>query len=241
MTTPLPGSPCECEDSCAPQPTELDSLFASRGAQWWDNFYADKSRPVPFFCDAPDESLHEWIGARPIARGKALDIGSGNGRNSIFLAKCGFEVHAIDLSCTANDWLRQRADEAGVAVTVHHQSVFDVDFQPGGFDLIYDSGCFHHLPPHRRAGYVQIVANLLKPGGWFGLSCFRPEGGSGFTDAQVYERKSLGGGLGYNDVQLRQFWGAVLSIQVLRQMHVHETGSGLFGEAFLWALLAQKV
>jgi len=30
-------------------------------------------------------------------RGKALDVGAGEGRNSIFLAQNGFEVEAIDL------------------------------------------------------------------------------------------------------------------------------------------------
>jgi len=36
--------------------------------------------------------------------------------------------------------------------------------------------------------------------------CFRPEGGSGYTDQQVYERASLGGGLGYSEDRLRAMW-----------------------------------
>ncbi len=45
-----------------------------------------------------------------------------------------------------------------------------------------------------------------RPGGSFGLLCFRPEGGSGYTDRQVYQRASLGGGLGYPQDRLRSLW-----------------------------------
>jgi hypothetical protein len=83
----------------------------------------------------------------------------------------------------------------------------------------YDSGCFHHLPPHRRKDYAELVGSALKPGGSYGLVCFRPEGGSGYTDQQVYERASLGGGLGYSEDRLRALWDtAPFSLRVLRQM-----------------------
>jgi len=83
-------------------------------------------------------------------------------------------------------------------------------------------------------------ANALRPGAWFGLTCFRPEGGSGFTDAEVYERGSLGGGLGYTEERLRTIWSTRLDVQILRQMNKPGADSGLFGEDFLWVLLARK-
>jgi len=72
-----------------------------------------------------------------------------------------------------------------------------------GFDLAYDGGCFHHVAPHRRQSYVDVVAGLLRPGGCFGLICFSPEGGSGNSDAEFYDKRSLGGGLGYGEEQSR--------------------------------------
>jgi len=56
-------------------------------------------------------------------------------------------------------------------------------------------------PGADEAGRRHVRA-ALKPGGSYGLVCFRPEGGSGFTDQQVYERASLGGGLGYSEDHL---------------------------------------
>jgi hypothetical protein len=35
----------------------------------------------------------------------------------------------------------------------------------GPYDLIYDSGCLHHLPPHRRISYLALLERALAPGG----------------------------------------------------------------------------
>ena len=207
---------------------------------WWDSFYADRAKPCPFFVDAPDESLFEWVNGGLIRPGRALDLGCGHGRNAVFLARAGFDVEGVDFSQTAIDWAGERVKEAGVDVTLTCRSVFELDIRPGTCDLVYDSGCFHHMAPDQREPYVQLVANALKPGGWFGLTCFRPEGGSGYTDEDVYERGSLGGGLGYTEQRLREIWSQGLQVRQLRQMTKPAAGSGLFGEPFLWAMLARK-
>lgn len=219
----------------------LDALLAHRQSDWWDQFYANRAKPVPFFGPEPDECLSGWLADGIVPRaGAALDIGCGNGRNAVLLARSGFTVEGIDYSQAAIEWAGQRVREAGVTLSLRHASVFDFEVAPGSYDLIYDSGCFHHMPPHRRDGYVRLVAAALKPGAWFGMVCFRPEGGSGLSDDEVYERGTLGGGLGYSEARLREVWGDLFKIHELRPMRSQPAGSGLFGEAFLWALLAQK-
>jgi len=218
----------------------LDAWLANRGNEWWEGFYGDRAKSCPFFVDAPDESLTEWVDAGLQRPGRALDVGCGNGRNAIYLARHGFTVDGIDYAETAIKWAAERAYDAGVSVQLHCQSVFDLKIEAGSYGLIYDSGCFHHLPPHRRRTYVELVVKGLKPGGWFGLTCFRPEGGSGLSDREVYERRSLGGGLGYTEEQLRAVWSNGLQVRVVRQMKKPSVESGLFGVDFLWVLLAQK-
>jgi SAM-dependent methyltransferase len=221
--------------------TTLDvSLATAHAKQSWDSFYEDHAKPCTFFGTSPDESLSGWVHGGLLRPGRAVELGCGNGRNAIFLARQGFSVEAVDYSKTAVDWASERIAEAGVVVTLRHQSVFDLQLEPATCDLIYDSGCFHHIPPHRRSQYVDLVVSALKPGGWFGLTCFRPEGGSGFADYDVYERRSIGGGLGYTEERLREVWSRGLQVRVVRQMTKPSTESGLFGENFLWVLLAQK-
>ena len=220
--------------------TELDALLAGQKEDRWDTFYADRARPCVFFGGLPDENLNAWVNDGTILPGAALDLGCGNGRNAIFLARQGFAVEAVDYSPTAIEWARQRASDAKAQVLWHCKSVFEFEPQPGSFDLVYDSGCFHHIAPHRRHQYVDAVMHALKPGGWFGLTCFRPEGGGGYSDEEVYERRSLGGGLGYTEGRLRQIWSAGFRVHSICQMNEQEAESGLFGKSFLWSLLAQK-
>lgn len=221
-------------------PAAIDERLSELQGAWWDAFYADKTRPIPFFSHAPDESLAQWVDSRAIPVGLALDIGCGNGRNAIFLARAGFRVEAVDFSRGAIDWAAQSAKEARVEVRLHHASVFDLDIEPGGFDLVCDSGCFHHMPPDERARYVDRVATALRPGGWFAMACFRPEGGSGLSDDEARERKTLGGGLGYTEQRLREIWSGPFEITALRPMEQQPVSSPRFGQGFLWAMLARR-
>ncbi len=219
----------------------LDSLLASHGSAWWGEFFADRARPCPFFVDWPDENLAQWFGDGTLVPGRVLELGCGHGRNALYLAGQGCQVDAVDFSAQAIGWARERAESAAVSVNFQCCSIFDATFPEGSYDLVYDAGCFHHLAPHRRLDYVQLVSRALRPGGSYGLVCFRPEGGSGYTDQQVYERASLGGGLGYPADRLRALWDtASFSVRVLRQMRKTASQEPCFGEDFLWVLLATK-
>lgn len=219
----------------------LDSLLEGRDGTWWDEFFADMSRPVPFFTRWPDENLAGWFGDGVLTPGRVLELGCGQGRNAIYLAGLGCSVDAVDFSPQAIAEARKRAEQAGCRVNFRCCSLFDAGFTGGSYDLVYDSGCFHHLPPHRRRTYAELVHRALKPGGSYGLVCFRPEGGSGFTDQQVYERASLGGGLGYAEDRLRALWDKPpFSLHMLRQMNKTDGQGPCFGEDFLWTLLAVK-
>jgi SAM-dependent methyltransferase len=219
----------------------LDSLVAAGEGAKWNEFFADRRKPCPFFVEWPDENLVAWFGAGLLTPGRVLELGCGHGRNATYLASLGCSVDAVDFSARAIEWAQQRAKPAGSAVDFQCCSIFDAKFTEGTYDLVYDSGCFHHLPPHRRKNYVELVRRALKPGGSYGLVCFRPEGGSGYTDQQVYERASLGGGLGYSEDHLRALWDrGPFFLQVLRQMKSTDEQGPSFGADFLWALLATK-
>ncbi|TKA09429.1 class I SAM-dependent methyltransferase [Actinacidiphila oryziradicis] len=230
--------------------TLLDGLFARRdgpwttgdGAAYWDRFYADRSRQVPFFAAKPDESLAAYLGRGLITPGRALDLGSGPGRNALFLASQGFEVDAVDLAPVALAWAEDRASEAGVDVRFVCGDAFQLTDTEltGPYDLVVDSGCFHHLPPHRRVSYLALLDRVLAPGGHLALTCFAVGAmGSELSDADLYREFQLQGGLAYTPESLRWIFSDLIEVE-LRRMRDEPPESGLFGEAFLWTALFRR-
>jgi SAM-dependent methyltransferase len=224
----------------------LDGLFApeadrwtAEGASWWDSFYADRSREVPFFVDKPDENLVSYIERDLMKPGRALDLGCGPGRNALYLASVGFDVDAIDLSSTAIAWAEDRSREAGADVRFHCGDAFASEALIGPYDLIYDSGCFHHIPPHRRVSYLALLDRTLAPGGSFGLSCFAGEMGSELSDADFYRQARLHGGIAYTPESLRWIFSDLAEVE-LRRMHDEPSDSTRFGEPFLWTALFRR-
>lgn len=89
----------------------LDNLLEKRDNEWWDKFYSDKEKPVPFFRNIPDESLISYFDRGLLKQGKALDVGCGKGRNSFYLAQRGLEVDGVDFSKTSIEMGKQIAKE----------------------------------------------------------------------------------------------------------------------------------
>ncbi|KAF0817368.1 Methyltransferase [Bacillus sp. ZZV12-4809] len=204
---------------------------------FWENFYEDREKEIPFFkAKGPDENLAEYIqnGLQP---GKVLEVGCGPGRNSIFLEKNGAQVDAIDISEKAINWAAERANEEQATIHFECVSLFDFHFKPHSYDFIYDSGMFHHLPPHRRLTYLEIIKAALKPGGKFGLVCFNPDGALPTPDWEVYRIGSLKGGIGYTEGRLKAIFQDDFHLLEFRKMKKIQQPSNLFGEDFLWACL----
>ncbi|MEU6982353.1 methyltransferase domain-containing protein [Streptomyces sp. NPDC046324] len=227
----------------------LDGLFApeadrwtAEAAGWWNGFYGDRTKAVPFFVAKPDESLVSYVDRGWVAPGRALDLGCGPGRNALYLASLGFEVDAVDLSDEAVTWAEQRAQEAGADVRFHRGDAFALagSALTGPYDLICDSGCFHHLPPHRRVSYLALVERLLAPGGQLALTCFASGAmGSELPDADFYRESGLHGGLAYTPESLRWIFSDLTEVE-LRRMRDEPAESPYFGEDFLWTALFRR-
>ncbi len=114
-----------------------------------------------------------------LAPGRALDLGCGYGRASIFMARRGWAVDAVDFVPQAIDVARQRAAAAGVAVNFHVSDVTDLHFLPSaGYDFAVDVGCAHNLDAPGLAAYYCGLERLLKPGACFLLFARLKEAGA---------------------------------------------------------------
>lgn len=80
---------------------------------------------------------------------RLLDIGSGEGRDAIYFAKCGFSVDALELSAPGVEKIKQYSQSTGCAVNVLHANMIGYEFTDC-YDVIYSMGSLQFLPLEQR-------------------------------------------------------------------------------------------
>jgi len=95
-------------------------------------------------------------------KGSLLDIGCGNGKNTVFFSKKGFNSLGIDFSKEAIKICKQKDSDANFKVA-------DIlDFKPEEkFDIVIDCGCLHHIRRSFWNEYRKTILNSLKIGGFY--------------------------------------------------------------------------
>ncbi|MFD6209209.1 MULTISPECIES: class I SAM-dependent methyltransferase [unclassified Peribacillus] len=219
----------------------LDSLLREPTA-FWDGFYENREKKIPFFENLPDENLIHYFDSELLGSGRVLELGCGPGRNAIYLAQKGCSVDAVDLSKEALEWGKERAAEKKVHVNFIQRNIFELEVEEGQYDFVYDSGCFHHIAPHRRINYLEMVKKALKPKGLYSIICFVEGGilgGADISDWEVYRQRSLKGGLGFSEEKIKTIFKDFEVVEI-RKMRNMEQSKEAFGVQGLWTGLFMK-
>jgi len=138
-------------------------------AQKWDQRY---SEPGYAYGTDPNEFLAASLKYLP-AGGKVLCLADGEGRNSVFLARQGFEVTAVDSSAIGMKKTGDLAKEYGVQVHTVVADLAEFTFAPEQYDAIISIFC--HLPPPLRKSVHNSIPSSLKDGGIFLLEGYTPK------------------------------------------------------------------
>ena len=176
-----------------PPAAKINPIFGAPNPDLWDGVYAD---PTPFFNTAPNAFMTEVVkGLKP---GRALEVGMGQGRNAVYLAKLGWDVSGFDISERGMQIARKSAEAAGVRITTIKASMDDFEYGAGQWDLI--------VATYEGASWLEQAVKGLKPGGFVIM-----EGFSKTTQSPA------GAGFGPNEL-LRLFMGQ--NLHVLRYEEV---------------------
>ena len=125
---------------------------------YWDERYtADEG----VFGVEPNRFVAEHLAGLPPCR--ALDLGSGQGRNAVWLASRGHEVTAVDLSAVAASQGRELARAAGVDVDFVTADLTTWEPEPGAYDLVLLS-YLQLVPEQRRIVHSRAVDALAEGG-----------------------------------------------------------------------------
>ncbi len=122
-----------------------------------------------------DPQLLEFLGIiqQTTAPGTSLDLGCGQGRHTLELARRGYNSYGIDFLERPINEAKVRAQKAGIAAA--HFAVMDVlelDFPDDFFDVILDWSVLDHIYPKDWPRYVQNITRVLKMGGYLTLTEF---------------------------------------------------------------------
>lgn len=125
---------------------------------FWNERYAQEEyayglQPNVFFKDA--------IGKIP--KGKLLFPAEGEGRNAVFAAQLGHEVHAFDTSKEAKNKANKLAQKYGVTLDYSVGDLETLNYPESYFDAVIL--IYAHVPPEIRTAFFQHLLRLLKPNG----------------------------------------------------------------------------
>ena len=122
---------------------------------------------------APTDELVMYVRQMHFPRGtNVIESGCGEGRDSIFLAKQGFEVAAVDVALSAVKRAKQRAAEENVSIDFIVADATDLGRFPSlTYDLAVSVGYLHMVINEKdRQKHLNETLRLLKLGGFY-FSC----------------------------------------------------------------------
>lgn len=133
----------------------------------WDQRYSGENF---VYGTEPNEFLVEQ--AYRIPQGSVLCLAEGEGRNAVYLAQKGYEVHAIDLSTIGRDKAMSLAEKTGTRIRYDVGDLTHLEIAPEHWSGIVS--IFAHSPSALRRELHKKVVSGLQPGGVFILEAFSP-------------------------------------------------------------------
>ncbi|CAB4363961.1 unannotated protein [freshwater metagenome] len=136
--------------------------------EMWEQRYAT---PGYVYGTEPNTFLRDNMASIPM--GAVLCLAEGEGRNSVFLAETGREVHSADLSEAGVAKTLALAAERGVTVHAIQADLAVQDIGVGRWDAVVS--VFAHMPSKVRIDLHRRVVNSLRPGGVLVLEAYTPD------------------------------------------------------------------
>jgi SAM-dependent methyltransferase len=151
--------------------------------------------PKPGFNTAPNAFLAAMVkGVKP---GRSLDVGMGQGRNTIYLAQQGWDSVGFDPADRAVAAAQEQAKALGVRITTHVARDTDFDWGTSQWDLIV-------LSYVGAREYAANVLRALRPGGMVVVEGFHRD---------ATKTRSIGGGVVFDTNELLRVFADLRAVR----------------------------
>ena len=127
---------------------------------------------------------------KDLKTGKVLDIGCGQGRNTIFFAEKGFNSFGVDYVERAIKEARESADKKKLSnANFKVMDILNLKFSKNYFDVLIDSSVFDHVHFRDWDSYLKNTSEVLRKGGYFIMSEFSANDPRIEKERHLYEHK----------------------------------------------------
>lgn len=124
----------------------------------WEDRYSKEGYA---FGDEPNEYFKEQLDK--LNPGKILLPAEGEGRNAVYVATLGWEVHAFDISAQGKKKALQLAETKNVTIDYQVGELPSLSYAENQFDAI--ALIYAHFPADIKSQYHRMLDKLLRKGG----------------------------------------------------------------------------
>lgn len=146
----------------------MEILPGIRPKEWWEEFwknpvcgYGEPGKTLPRYASEFYGELSK-NGVEP----KAVDIGSGDGRYAIALAKIGYLVDAIEFTKSGVKRILSSAKDNGVFINAIQGDFTKLCEEERSYDIVISAGLIEEVNPSQHESIVQGFKNWVKVGGY---------------------------------------------------------------------------
>jgi len=130
--------------------------------QFWEDTFKDDSTFL--FGSSPNKTILEYENLF-CKEWNILDVGCGDGKNALYLAKQGFEnIDAFDISENAIEKIDRLCKNTAYKINTQVTSVQDFVFEKQ-YDLILSFGVFHFVDKESWTKFIKMAQQNTRVGG----------------------------------------------------------------------------
>jgi 2-polyprenyl-3-methyl-5-hydroxy-6-metoxy-1,4-benzoquinol methylase len=130
----------------------------------WKDLWLERKLESSWIANTVDHNLEKYFSTLENIPMHVLEVGCGDGVNSLFLSKQGCTVDAMDISDFALDVAKSSTNKINFIC----DDFITTDKLVKKYDFIFDKGCFHGTTD--PISFARKIASVLTPTGvWFSV------------------------------------------------------------------------
>lgn len=146
-----------------------DSLITSRQKNFISDTWDKVAESYDFFAQTQPDYLSNYYhltkNIGKLKNKKILEVGSGSGQVSAYLASKGASVYLVDISEKSLEFSKNFFKVKKLPVYLYKQDAFKMKFKDESFDFVWNSGVLEHYDDEHKLAMLKEMLRLVKKGG----------------------------------------------------------------------------